>query len=150
MCVLKYEFECIKNMKWVPYYTNSIQWKQTTSLTSLFPATVFWIDGTTNVSDVLLMWLHQKYEVNQIIPKLYLAETNNCSYLAVTDYDKLNKQNYEKSTRNEQKVNEDDNNNNKQNYKSYVKTSFIIQNRYIRKHGTTSHTFLTTTIVSAM
>ena len=105
MCVLKYEFECIKNMKWVQYYKNSIQWKQTISLTSLFPAMLYWIDRTTNVSDVLWMWLHQKYEMNQIIFKIYLAETNNCSYLAVTDDGKLNKQNYEKSTRNEQKVN---------------------------------------------
>ena len=48
-----------------------------------------------NVSDEVWMWVHQKYGMSVIKRKLYSIETNNWSYLSVTDNGQLNRQNNE-------------------------------------------------------
>ena len=45
--------------------------------------------------DEVWMWVHPKYEMIQIVQKLYKTKTNNLSYLAVPDDDQLNQWNNE-------------------------------------------------------
>ena len=75
MWVMKYEYECIKNMEWVESYGNYIQLKQTTAITSLLLTMVDWINKTMNASDELWRWVHQNYGMSWILNKLYSIET---------------------------------------------------------------------------
>ena len=43
---MKYECECVKNMKWIEYHSNFINSKQTTAITLLIQTMVDWIDET--------------------------------------------------------------------------------------------------------
>ena len=67
MWVMKYEFDCIKNMELVESYEKKFQSKQTTSLNFLLPVMFDWIGKTMNESDEVWRWLHQKYGMSQII-----------------------------------------------------------------------------------
>ena len=64
--------------------------KQTTSITSLIPKMVDWIDKTMNVSDAWLILVHRKYGTSRILQRMYPVEINNWSYLAVTDSGRFN------------------------------------------------------------
>ena len=62
-----------------------ISFNQNKYLTSLLPTMLGWIDETMNESDALWRWVHQKYEMSQIIQKLLSIKNNHCYYLDVTD-----------------------------------------------------------------
>ena len=48
-----------------------------------------------DVSYEVWMWVNQKYVTSRIAWKLYSFETKNCSYLSVTNDDRLNRQSKE-------------------------------------------------------
>ena len=73
----------------------NIKSKQTTALTSLFSTMFRWINKTINEIDEVLMWVHLKYGMIQIIRKSHSVETNNFIYLAVPDDVRLNQINKE-------------------------------------------------------
>ena len=92
MWVMKYEFERIESVEYVESYKNCIQSKQTTFITSLLPVVVDWINKPMNASDEVLVWVHIKYWMSPILRGFYSIKTNNCFYLNVPIYDRLNQQ----------------------------------------------------------